>query len=155
MKVYKFKCKDCGARKYIKLDGKNCQLYKCCYCGSIEEVFKFPKEELKKTEEPQNNNFNDIKTAELKLQKKKRLLTVALIELIVCFFLGSMGIHRFMQRKFLSGIVYMFTGGLFGIGVFIDILRGIVSVVNASSEYRATERDLYYIETERGLENEG
>lgn len=46
--------------------------------------------------------------------------------LIVCFllcvFLGYLGIHRFYAGRVATGILYMFTGGLFGIGYIIDII---------------------------------
>jgi TM2 domain-containing membrane protein YozV len=39
---------------------------------------------------------------------------------ILLTFLGLLGIHRFYMGKWLSGIVYMLTGGLFAIGVIYD-----------------------------------
>ena len=42
MKVYTFKCEDCGSKKYEKLDEST---YVCSYCGRVEEVF-FKKEQL-------------------------------------------------------------------------------------------------------------
>lgn len=41
---------------------------------------------------------------------------------IVCFFLGVLGIHRFMVGKIGTGVLYLFTGGLFGIGVLVDFI---------------------------------
>ena len=41
----------------------------------------------------------------------------------LCFFLGAFGIHRFYEGKFGTGLLYMFTGGLFGIGWLVDIIR--------------------------------
>ena len=150
MKVYKFKCEDCGARKYIKLDGKNCQIYKCCYCGSIVEVSKMPKEELKKETETITGRNDDIKGAEFKLQKQKVIFTRRIIELLLCFFLGTWGVHRFAQRKFFTGLIYLFTFGVFGIGVFIDILRGIIAVANARHELDLIESEYYYAGNELG-----
>lgn len=42
------------------------------------------------------------------------------VALILCVFLGFFGIHKFYEGKILLGIVYLFTFGLFGIGLFID-----------------------------------
>lgn len=39
---------------------------------------------------------------------------------ILLTFLGVFGIHRFYQRKWVSGLIYLFTGGLFLIGVVYD-----------------------------------
>jgi TM2 domain-containing membrane protein YozV len=40
--------------------------------------------------------------------------------LILTFVLGFVGVHRFYLGKIPSGVLYFFTGGVFGIGVFID-----------------------------------
>jgi len=40
--------------------------------------------------------------------------------LLLCFFLGWMGAHKFYEGKVGMGIVYLFTFGLFGFGFFID-----------------------------------
>lgn len=36
-------------------------------------------------------------------------------------FLGFFGVHRFYLKKYLTGIIYLFTGGLFGIGWLYDL----------------------------------
>lgn len=41
---------------------------------------------------------------------------------LLCFFLGALGIHRFYAGKVGTGLLYLFTGGLFGIGVFVDFI---------------------------------
>ena len=38
----------------------------------------------------------------------------------LCLFLGGIGAHKFYEGKILLGIVYLLTGGLFGIGWIID-----------------------------------
>ena len=46
---------------------------------------------------------------------------------LICFFLGGLGIHRFLVGKIGTGILYIFKVGLFGIGgvvVFIMLLSG-------------------------------
>ena len=40
---------------------------------------------------------------------------------ILWFFFGLLGIHRFYLGRPLSGLIYLFTAGLFGIGWLIDI----------------------------------
>ncbi len=47
--------------------------------------------------------------------------------------LGMFGIHRFYMGKVITGIVYLCSGGLFGIGIIYDVLtlNEQVEVVNA------------------------
>lgn len=49
----------------------------------------------------------------------KKSKTVALL---LCIFLGILGIHRFYVGKVGTGILYLFTYGLFGIGWIVDII---------------------------------
>ncbi|MBE6588172.1 MAG: TM2 domain-containing protein [Ruminococcaceae bacterium] len=45
------------------------------------------------------------------------------IELLLCFFLGTIGAHKFYRKQFGWGIAYLFTGGLFMIGWVIDTVK--------------------------------
>ena len=53
---------------------------------------------------------------------------------ILLTFLGLFGIHRMYMGKWLSGIVYMLTGGLLGLGYLYDFwtLNDQITVVNSS-----------------------
>ncbi len=42
------------------------------------------------------------------------------IALLLWFFLGIVGGHKFYEGKILTGILYIFTAGFFGIGLFFD-----------------------------------
>lgn len=44
------------------------------------------------------------------------------VAFFLCLFLGKFGIHKFYEGKVLLGIVYLCTGGLFGVGWIIDIV---------------------------------
>lgn len=40
----------------------------------------------------------------------------------LCLFLGLIGAHKFYEGKIGMGVLYIFTGGLFGIGAFVDLI---------------------------------
>ena len=52
---------------------------------------------------------------------------------ILLTFLGLFGIHRFYMGKWLTGIVYLVSGGIFGIGYLYDLwtLNDQVSLINS------------------------
>lgn len=45
------------------------------------------------------------------------------IALLLCFFLGFLGAHRFYEGKFLTGMLYLCTLGLLGIGEVVDFFN--------------------------------
>ena len=44
------------------------------------------------------------------------------VSFFLCLFLGYLGIHKFYEGRILLGILYIFTCGLFGIGIIIDLV---------------------------------
>ena len=52
-----------------------------------------------------------------RVSEKSRLIT-----LLLAIFLGVFGVHRFYAGRIASGILYLCTEGLFGIGVVVDII---------------------------------
>lgn len=124
MKVYKFKCDSCGSKRCIKVDDG----YKCEYCGSIQDVIMPPEPEIK---EPETNNVdydNAEQQATTQLSGRQKSI---LIRLIICLFAGYFGVHKFLEGRILTGIIYLCTGGLFGIGITIDVVRYILKLVES------------------------
>jgi len=55
---------------------------------------------------------------------------------VLLTFLGIFGIHRFYMGKWISGIVYLLTAGLFGIGYIYDYwtMNDQITVINSSGQ---------------------
>ncbi len=55
---------------------------------------------------------------------------------VLLTFLGLLGIHRFYLGKWVTGIIYLCTAGLFGIGYFYDYwtLNDQITIINNSGE---------------------
>ena len=53
-------------------------------------------------------------------------------------FLGLLGIHRMYMGKWLSGIVYLLSGGIFGLGYLYDFwtLNDQITLINSSGKNR-------------------
>ncbi len=65
----------------------------------------------------ENKNVNNASLAGHGGKQKSKA-----VALLLCFFLGFLGAHRFYEGKIGTGIIWLFTGGLFGIGTIIDFL---------------------------------
>lgn len=69
----------------------------------------------------ENNNVNMQDTQnegqEIAASEKSWLTT-----LLLCIFLGGLGIHRFYSGHIGLGILYLLTGGVFGIGWLVDVI---------------------------------
>lgn len=103
-------CRHCGER--IPEDAVICK-----YCGRQVEELKQgqPNVVINNT----NTNINTVRntTAGYTGRQKNKWLA-----LLLCFFLGVFGAHKFYEGKIGMGILYLFTVGLFGIGIIVDFI---------------------------------
>lgn len=106
-------CKNCASK--ISMDA-----HICPYCGEkIDQTNKIV-EEVKETEE----ETHDWRESIFGFQKRGPFYKW--ITLLLAIFLGWLGIHKFYERKFYMGLLYMVTGGFCGVGVILDIITLLV-----------------------------
>jgi len=99
MKVKTKLCSHCGAEM------PEAAFY-CSHCGN---VFVRPDERFETTEKSSNS--------------QKEMWRNKWVALLLCIFFCGLGIHRFYEGKVITGILYIFILGYFGIGWIIDIVR--------------------------------
>ena len=100
-------CKFCGQK--IPEDA-----VMCTHCGRQVEQLKSEQPQVVINNANTNVNTNGYAGTAQRGAKNKW------VALLLCMFLGYLGAHKFYEGKILWGIVYLFTVGLFGIGIFID-----------------------------------
>ncbi|MCH5208072.1 MAG: TM2 domain-containing protein [Oscillospiraceae bacterium] len=99
-------CKFCGKR--IPMDAVI-----CVYCGRQVELLKSESAESSKSEKSPVVNHVTVRT-----KPRNRW-----ISLILCIIFGTLGVHRFYEGKFKTGLLWLLTGGLFTIGWIVDIVK--------------------------------
>lgn len=100
-------CKHCGEKIHV-------DAVLCTKCGRQVEELKQSNSQPTIVVNNANTNVNTVG-----IGGRVRNKWVALL---LCFFVGWLGAHRFYEGKIISGIVYFFTFGLFGVGVVIDLI---------------------------------
>ena len=103
-------CKNCASK--IPVDAHICPT-----CGAkIEDVSEVVEEVIQEEEQPKD--FREVLFG-----FKKRGPFYKWVTLLLAIFLGWLGIHKFYERKFYLGLLYMVTGGFCGIGIILDIIN--------------------------------
>lgn len=109
-------CKYCGAK--IAIDAVI-----CTSCGRQVEELKNSSQTATQPNivinnaNSNNNNINGGGFAGKTGQEKNKWGAV-----LLCFFIGYLGAHRFYEGKIGTGILWLCTGGLMGVGVLIDFI---------------------------------
>ena len=108
-------CKFCGGR--IPMDAVVCTI-----CGrQVEELRQA--QPMMGQGQPQviiNNNNNNNNNNNFGMMPGK--MKDKWVAFLLCFFFGWFGAHRYYEGKIATGILYLFTFGLGGLGVLIDLL---------------------------------
>ena len=142
MEIYRFKCKCCGATRYKK-PTKN--IYRCLYCGEEVEVYRKSETEQSAQPEVQVQPVQPtIATAEPKPKQNRpepQLETRNIIALVLCLAGGWFGLHKFMRGQIIWGLIYAFTGGVMGIGVFIDAMMLAIDSAKDIKKYNREKAD--------------
>lgn len=102
-------CKHCGAK--IVEDA-----ILCTSCGRQVEDIKPETASPNIVINNANSNINANISSGIGRAKNKWF------SLLLCFFLGFFGAHKFYEGKIGMGVLYLFTCGLFGIGILIDFI---------------------------------
>ena len=127
------KCPACGA--HLEQDTADSNFWVCPYCGLRQKLEKKPVEEaveniantIKDAVKSVATAFSDDE-AKVEVEEKKEEnhendgKRDKYVALFLCFFFGYLGIHKFYENKIGLGLLYMFTGGLFYIGVILDFI---------------------------------
>lgn len=66
-------------------------------------------------EKPMGNVNVNVNVQQAQASPKERL-----VAFLLCTFLGVLGIHRFYVGKAGTGVLWLLTGGLIGIGALVD-----------------------------------
>lgn len=103
-------CSHCG--RVINKEAVICPL-----CGC--QVGQFQQQGYQQPSVVINNNNNNAAMLTPQQYGRRKDKWVAVL---LCFFFGVFGVHRFYEGKVGSGLLYLFTFGLFGIGAFVDFI---------------------------------
>ena len=105
------KCEYCGTPLPYDVD-------RCPGCGARCEIVKDP---AKTTFSERINVATDKLAKKLSANNNRAARAIAMFVVCLCF--GVIGVHRFMEGKIVTGLLWMFTGGLFLVGYIVDAVN--------------------------------
>jgi TM2 domain-containing membrane protein YozV len=79
------------------------------------------------------------KKSKAKAKPKTKATKKRLPALLLCFFLGWLGIHRFYVGKIWTGILWLITAGILGIGTLVDFIMIIVGTFTDKQGRKVTQ----------------
>lgn len=96
------------------------------FISSYSAFASFPVETISKTTVSQSTINSSVDKEELTSPAILGSGKSQLVALLLCIFLGVLGIHRFYLGYIWQGVVQLLTFGLFGIWTLIDLIRIII-----------------------------
>lgn len=130
-------CKDCEI--YCEADAPFCDNcgatsfdYICSRCSTRFEGENCPK--CSTQQEPEladaSNYVSPSVSVENFLQRPmERVKKKIFVQLMLCIFFGWMGAHRFYNKEYVVGAVFLLTGGLCGLGWLLDCARLLMELI--------------------------
>lgn len=94
----------------------------CPHCGVPTQNYQAPQQQPNVVINNSNANVNTNVVGGVGMVSPKSKI----VALLLCIFLGEFGIHRFYVGKIGTGIIWLCTMGLFGIGWIVDIIMLII-----------------------------
>ena len=109
-----------GATKFCKHCGQTIpnEAVICTHCGCQVEEMRSNAAANQPIIINNNNNNNNNNFVGVPMGRQKNKWVAVLL----CLFAGGIGAHRFYEGKIGTGILYLFTAGLFGVGALIDLI---------------------------------
>lgn len=133
-KYYKNKDYENAYKEYLSLCDifpKNKKIYKrLIECLTKDYSYKENSKEFKTSLDDYITTYKilatkkELKYFENKLDEYKYIkVTGSKSRFLLISLLGFTGIHKFLDKKIILGIIYLFTLGIFGIGVIVDLIN--------------------------------
>lgn len=89
--------------------------------NSTGRILDLPTYNMREVSDEEYNELCDMYNSRIVAQETHEKNTVG-TELLLCFFFGTFGVHKFYRGKIGMGLLYLFTAGLFGLGYVIDTI---------------------------------